>query len=899
MPIPQDVECNLYPLANNSDVLAKNMAQFAKAIRCEIGIALNPAIDKIAPETEALPRLQQLKHDFQKTLLPQLDDPDFADLCAQTIVYGLFAARVSHSQTSTAQPFARCTACCYLPITHPILKRLFETVVAMDVTPRMTCTIDDLVQCLATLDLGVLLADFGHRNQRIDPVTHFYETFLAAYDRSLRKRRGVYYTPEPLVSFIVRSLDAILKDRFDLPLGLASTGQGPTMGWSHLQILDPATGTGTFLCRVVQQIDQNLRSAGLLPFQSPVTQDELCSCLLGFESLVTPYAIAHLKLALELQMLGYPISEQQSLALHLTQTLDEVLQTFDDLSGDWLSRLSLGSALGQDTARSKPAAPITIILGNPPYVGNSIDRGDQIERLMERYKTAVRSEKNIQPLNDDYIKFICFAHHKIEQIGSGAIGFVTNHSYLNGLIHRGMREELLKTFDEIYILDLHGNSLVKETAPDGTRDRNIFEIKQGVATLLAIKHKPSANSKAPARLFHHELWGSRNRKYEFLTRHDFRSVPWSELEVRSPMYFFTPQLNHLVEEYEQAWTLTDMFRFQSMGLTSGHDRFLYDFSINTLKAKVQVALQTSHLENPGKTITKLVQWQDRLKPDHYQHCLYRPFDRRAVLYHARILDRARPELWQQFQTKNLALISLRRTRAGIRSPFFVTESIADKSAISSLDNANIFPLYTYASGDTEQDNRLPEPIANFSSAFLQDIRQKLGYLPAPETIFAYLYAVFHSPSYRQRYGTFFKTGFPRLPLTGDRTLFSTLATQGQVLVDLHLLRSPRLKSIERIGAIAPYQGSGNHSVTQVTYKPAEQRVYINKTQSFKNITPAVWQYKVGDYQVLKKWLKDRQKNDRSLSVKEIQHYQKIVVVVRATLNVMDAIERAIPGWPLP
>ena len=867
--------------------LTKQMACLTRTIRC----ATEAALTQEAFNANAdMGMLQQLKQDFNQLLWLSVDDREFADVYAQTIAYGLFALRVSFNQKSDAPPFNRSTIGHYIPTTTAVLKRLFESLVEPNAVGPIVEAVDDLVKFLAQIDPMALLSDFELSKHPVDPVVHFYETFLAEYDRSQRKRRGVYYTPDPVVSFIVRSIDTILKIHFELPLGLADTVTGGLAQTSRVQILDPATGTGIFLHRIVQQIYQNLAAMDLTYLWDRYVEENLLPRLFGFEFLIPPYMITQLKLVQTFQNLGYRVSDKQGLGIYLTRSLDEVVGTANRL----FACLVAETRHRAETLREN--TPIMVIIGNPPYAGNSKNRGKNIETLMKRYKNLVRSEKNIKPLNDDYIKFICFAHHKIEQIGYGAIGFVTNHSYLNGLIHRGMREELLRTFNEIYILDLHGNSLIKEMTPDGRRDRNIFDIKQGVAILLAIKHKLCPKREEFARVFHHELWGDRDQKYCFLTDCDFGSVPWKELDLRAPAYFFTPQSGQLLEEYNRAWKLTDIFLFQSMGTTSGNDAFLYGFSSSELTTKIDAVLQADLAESGskmGKTVAKLKQWYAQMGEHNYQKCLYRPFDCRSILYHPQILDRARPKLWQQFQMRNLGLITLRRTRDGIDSAFFVTELIADKSVISSLDNANIFPLYTYLERSAPQGSLLCDPILNLSSDFLFATHQTLGYLPSPEAIFAYLYAIFHCPTYRQRYAEFFKTDFPRLPLIRDRALFAALVEKGQILVDLHCLRSPQLNR-----RMTTYQSSGTDAVTLVSYEPEQQRIYINDTQYFEGISPALWQYKIGGYPVLKKWLQDRRKARRHLSVEDILHYQRTIVALQETLQVMAEIDRLIPHWPI-
>jgi type I restriction-modification system DNA methylase subunit len=457
--------------------LARQMARLTKAIR----LATTTALD----EEDNKGELHQLKQGFSEVLLPDLSDPDFADMYAQTISYGLFAARVGHAQNSGGETFTRRTAGTYIPATNPFLKRLFNTIVETDAVSKIDWAIDDLVLLLSQVDMGSILEDFGRRTRQEDPVVHFYETFLAAYNAALRKSRGVYYTPEPVVSFIVRSLDAILKEKFDLPLGLADNTRDPVTNKPRVQILDPATGTGTFLYEVVKQIYRNLEDMGMANQWDSYVSENLLDRLFGFELLMAPYAIAHLKLGLQLQELGYKFKGKQRLGIYLTNTLDEALKKSEILFGQFVAQeANEASVIKRDT-------PVMVIVGNPPYSYQSTNTGDWISGLIRDYYQVdglPLDERNPKGLQDDYVKFIRFGQWRIDRTGSGILAFITNHGYLDNPTFRGMRQSLDKTFDEIYIMDLHGNSKKKEVAPDGLPDKNVFDIQQGVAVAIMVKY---------------------------------------------------------------------------------------------------------------------------------------------------------------------------------------------------------------------------------------------------------------------------------------------------------------------------------------------------------------------------------------------------------------------------
>ncbi|WP_286390826.1 N-6 DNA methylase [Pseudanabaena mucicola] len=465
--------------------LARQMARLTKAIR----LATTTALD----EEDNKGELHQLKHGFSEVLLPDLSDPDFADMYAQTISYGLFAARVGHAQMIPPAPlekggkdvFTRRTAGTYIPATNPFLKRLFNTIVETDAVSKIDWAIDDLVLLLSQVDMGSILEDFGRRTRQEDPIVHFYETFLAAYNAALRKSRGVYYTPEPLVSFIVRSIDAILKEKFDLPLGLADNTRDPVTNKPRVQILDPATGTGTFLYELVKQIYRNLEEMGMANQWDSYVSENLLDRLFGFELLMAPYAIAHLKLGLQLQELGYKFKGKQRLGIYLTNTLDEALKKSEILFGQFVAQeANEASVIKRDT-------PVMVIVGNPPYSYQSTNTGDWISGLVRDYYQVdglPLDERNPKGLQDDYVKFIRFGQWRIDRTGSGILAFITNHGYLDNPTFRGMRQSLDKTFDEIYVMDLHGNSKKKEVAPDGSPDKNVFDIQQGVAVAIMVKY---------------------------------------------------------------------------------------------------------------------------------------------------------------------------------------------------------------------------------------------------------------------------------------------------------------------------------------------------------------------------------------------------------------------------
>jgi len=876
---------------NSPEDLAKQMARLTKSILLATESAL-----QIETETG---ELHQLKRGFNEILLPDLNDAAFADMYAQTISYGLFAARVGHAQNPGNQLFDRRTAGTYIPATNPFLRRLFNSIIETDLLGKINWAIDDLVELLGRVDMTAILENFGSRTRQSDPVVHFYETFLAAYNSALRKSRGVYYTPEPVVSYIVRSVDAILKNRFNLPLGLADNSKNPDTQQPRVQILDPATGTGTFLYGVVDRIYQNLEDMGISGSWNQYVQENLLNRLFGFELLMAPYAIAHLKLGLQLQNLGYEFRNKQRLGVYLTNTLDEALKKSEVLFAQFVAQeANEASAIKRDV-------PVMVVLGNPPYSGHSANKSEWIAGLVKDYYYVdglPLKERNSKWLQDDYVKFIRFGQWRVSQTGFGVLAFVTNHGYLDNPTFRGMRQNLMQTFTDIYVLDLHGNSKKKEVSPDGSPDQNVFDIQQGVSIGIFIK-EPGKST--PAKVHHAELWGSRTSKYEILNQLDIEKTEWVAVEPRQPEYLFIIQNIDLRTEYNSGWKLTEIFPVNTLGFQTHRDDFAIEFEREDINKKLQdfrnIKISNKeieekydlkdnrdwNLETARQQIRQNENWEKWLIK-----CLYRPFDWRFCYFSTVAMDYPRTVLQQHMMKENLSLNVVRQTKAAEWGHALVADKPTPALYVEIKDGCNAFPLYLYPDTKNEQGNLFTDRTPNFSQNFLNAIREKLGYIPTPEAIFYYAYAVFHSPTYRQRYAEFLKIDFPRLPLTSDNELFTTLAKKGEELVALHLMKSQKLNKV-----ITKYPVSGDNAVTQVTYNESERRVYINKQQYFEGIFPEVWAFKIGGYQVLDKWLKDRKKANRSLSFDEVLHYQRVVVAMKETMQIMAEIDDVIPGFP--
>jgi hypothetical protein len=924
--------------------LAGRMAKVAKVIRYAIekAFALEGEAGTLHGEYES----------FRATILGDITPVQFADMYAQTVCYGLFSARVNVPD-QRADTFTREHAAYDLPKTNPFLREVFEYVAGTKLDPSIVWAVDLLAEMLRHCDMGEILKNFGKAMRQEDPVVHFYETFLAAYDPALRETRGVYYTPEPVVSFIVRSIDAILKRDFACAAGLADSSKitvevpdttkkgGKARQEVHrVQILDPATGTGTFLYQTIRLIENALSAnKGSWPGEQGYVAQHLLPRVYGFELMMAPYAVAHMKLGWLLKETGYDFAADERLRVYLTNTLEEA----EIVAGPLLALANQIAREANAAGKVKTECPIMVIMGNPPYSGLSANMNPWVDGLLKKtlplkggaqgyYEVDGKSlgEKKVW-LQDDYVKFIRFAQYRIELTGYGVLGFITNHGYLDNPTFRGMRQSLMQTFDEIHVLDLHGNSKKKEKPPGGGKDQNVFDIQQGAAIGIFVKRK-NGQGKKPAKVFHAELWGAREAKYKWLFANDVHSTRWKSLKPDSPHYFFIPKDGKLRNEYEGWPRITEIFAQNVTGIVTARDDFAIDFEDKPLLDRIY-ALRNTQLSDsdirdayfvgkgsdkypPGdsrgwklpsarKTVQQDAEWKKRCTD-----ILYRPFDLRRIYFAPWIVDWARLDLMPTMRAgPNMGLITTRATKD--KWDVHVTNHICAHKTCSVYDVNYLFPLYLYngkvkdygpagawpIGKDGRRPNLVPEFVEglagklklNFQSDGSGNLKKTFG----PEDVFHYAYAVFHCPTYRTRYAESLKIDFPRLPLTGDKALFAVLVRFGRKLAGLHLVESVPTPA-------ARYPRQGDNVVHRVDYKPPTEespgRVYINDQQYFDNVSPEVFGFHVGGYQVCEKWLKDRK--GRTLSYDDIEHYRRITEAVRQTLRLMVEIDQAIPTWPL-
>ena len=870
---------------------------------------------------------------FKEVLIHDLDEKKFADMYAQTICYGLFSGRchieeailygkdthaVFHGIDNKSNEFTRKEAAYLLPKTNPFLRKMFNHIAGPELDDRIAWLVDDLVALLRQADMGVILRDFAKRTQRKDPVVHFYETFLSEYDPKLKKKRGVYYTPDEVVSYIVRSVDILLKEKFGLKRGLADESKIKGQDLHKLLVLDPAIGTGTFLYEVIEQIrDKFKRQKGAW---SGYVKEHLLPRLFGFELMTAPYAICHMKLGLQLAESGYDFESDERLGVYLTNTLEEAEETSKTLFAQWISQEA------QAANKVKKDLPIMVVLGNPPYSGHSANKGEWIENLVRDYYQVdgqPLGEKNPKWLQDDYVKFIRFGQHRIEQTGSGILAFITNHGYLDNPTFRGMRQQLMNTFSDIYILDLHGNQKKKETCPDGSKDVNVFDIQQGVSIAIFVKE---AGKQESAKIHHADLYGLRKNKYEWLSKNDIEKTDWKEAKPQKPFYLFTPQNTKLQKEFDKHWKIMDVMDVNVLGFQTHRDHFAIDFDKEVLYNRINEMRKDNILDYEyakqynlkDNRDWKLNQAREKIRKDkhwkkHLCRCLYRPFDQRNCYFSEIAMDYPRRELKDHVAGRKNICLGLGRQGIAVNDPEWSLISVSHNPVDANIfrrGGINISPLYLYPQEEKKglfddsdwpagKDGRTP----NLSVEFVKELAGKIGLefvsdgvgdlkkTFGPEDVFYYIYAVFHSPEYRKRYAEFLKIDFPRVPMPTGKEIFVELCGVGDRLSKLHLMESDILEDEAKWPAFEIEGGDeiekGYPKYVAHADKPAKGKVYINKDQYFEGVKPEVWEFHIGGYQVCEKWLKDRR--GRKLSYNDINHYQKITVALAETIDLMQEL----------
>lgn len=973
-------------IATSKD-LAVRLAGWASAIRRKAHAAL-------AVETEQ-GRLRRLLNACRESLLQDLPEDDFADMLAQTIVYGLLLARLSPSAAAAPDVMRR-----MVPATSPLLQELMSTFSRDGRRQRASSgnvldfgelDLQEVTDTLRQADIQAVLRDFDNRNPQEDPVIHFYELFLREYDPQRRMQRGVFYTPRAVVSFLVRSVHELLQTAFGLEDGLASTvtwremadrhpplplGEGRGQGGHVLEypgislpngtdpdspfvtVLDPATGTATFLVEVIDVIYRTLTAKWdrqrLTPAQQKAAWNDyvprhLLPRLYGYELLMAPYAVAHLKLGLKLWETGYEFGSDQRVRVYLTNALEPATDhaepgLFSDCT-PWLAHEA------RAVNAVKRQQRFTVVLGNPPYSGVSSNMNSWIDGLLKRrlgaggragsyYEVDGRAlgEKKLW-LQDDYVKFIRLGQWLIEETGIGILGYVSNHGYLDNPTFRGMRQSLRATFPCISVTDLHGNAKKSERCPDGRADENMFEIEQGVA--IGVLWRPPERPAATVR--HSELWGDREGKGKALLGTTAVGIESRQLWPASPFYLFAPFDDTKRSEYEAGWTLTEVMPVNVTGMVTARDHFVIDFDRNVLLERIAIfrsSLSDQEVRDryfAGHTRSqkypdgdtrgwKLSAARQRVLQDpdwerRPERCLYRPFDKRWVYYVDWMVDWSRRDRMRHMLSgENVGLIARRQMLGANLTFFFATDCLISDGVIRSDNKGSesLFPLYL-----DPEPGALGAPAgreANLNTQFVQAVGGATGLAWAaagrgdlqtsfgPEDVLHFLYAQFFSPAYRRRFADLLRRDFPRVFLPGSRGLFAALCRCGADLLALHLLRGEYPAASWNQGNLIeqnPFQnpgsqlaGDGPAEVTKGFPKFLHGNVYIQPSRWFTDVPAAVWEFQIGTYRVCEKWLKDRR--GRKLSQDDILHYQRIVVALSETIRLRREIDEAVDqhgGWP--
>lgn len=872
---------------------------------------------------------------FKAILIHDLEPKEFADIYAQTLAYGMFAARL---HDKTLDDFSRQEAAELIPKTNPFLRRLFGYIAGPNIDDRICTTVDNLADVFRATNVEALLKNFGRSTQTQDPIIHFYETFLAEYDPKLRKARGVWYTPEPVVNFIVRAVDDLLKSEFGLKEGLADTSKTTIKVESHnadkrtksgyrtmekevhkVQILDPATGTGTFLAEVVKYI-YNKKFKAMQGAWSSYVEEHLVPRLNGFEILMASYSMAHLKLDMLLTETGYKPKKDQRFNIYLTNSLEEHHPDTGTLFANWLSTEA------NEANHIKRDTPVMVVIGNPPYSGESKNKGEWIMKLMEDYKKEPGGkeklkEKNSKFINDDYVKFIRYGQHFIEKNGEGILVFINSHGFLDNPTFRGMRWNLLKTYDKIYTLDLHGNAKKKEVTPDGGKDENVFDIKE---TGVSINFFLKKNEKTPdqlAEVFHHDLYGKRESKYDFLLNNEIHDIQFKKLNPLEPSYLFIPQNTAGRNDYMEAFKLTELLPESSLGVLSKNDSVTIDFEKDSLEDRIRSlkilpeaeARTTYNLKKDSRdwVFKKAVaDLKTNYSPENFKTLTYRPFDTRWTYFTGKpkgFFAYSQNRIMRNLVGENnWALITGRQGKAVGKMPWnlaFITNTISDQN-IYYRGGGTVLPLYLYSDGEqldlkenqTRRPNLNPKIVAQIAERLeleFTDEKEDRDGTFAPIDLLDYIYAVLHSPSYREKYKEFLKIDFPRVPYPKDAETFWQFVPLGSELRQIHLLESPTIEQF-----ITSYPVDGDNTVTRKMTKKSigyesvtdeTGRVWINDEQYFDNVPLIAWEFYIGGYQPAQKWLKDR--SGRTLSFEDILHYQKIIVALTETGRLMTEIDK--------
>ncbi len=813
---------------------------------------------------------------FRAALNSELEFSDFADALAQTVVYSLLMAKL---KAPAGEKLDLYNINRHIPGNFAVIRDITTFLQHLREAEYgdIGWAVDDVLATINGMDAAAVVESMAYGkngkgfSDADDPYIHFYEDFLAAYDAGQRKKRGVYYTPPPVVKFIVRAVDDVLRRDFGMNDGLAAPRQ--------VTVLDFAAGTGTFLLEMMRAVltDKPLAHRHML------THGHILENFYGFELTMAPYVIAHLKLSQFLADHGAPLEEDERINVLLTNTLEY---------RDEQAKLPLMPNLAEEVNRAQDVkdTPVLVVTGNPPYSGHSQNKGEWIAGLIEDYREVdgkPLGERNPKGLLDDYVKFIRFAQWKMEQVERGIVAVITNHGFLENPTFRGMRQSLLNAFDALYFLDLHGNAKKKETAPGGGKDENVFLIEQGVAVSILVKN-PAVKHKG---VFHADVYGVRDHKYAFCLKSNIESINWKPLSPATPFYSFVPRRT-MPAKYRKSFSVKDIFSSSVVGMATSRDHFAFAFAPGDIEARINnlidADLSTEELrEKYNLRDTRDWSLDDARRQLRESHsfdeflvpCSYRPFDARWCYYGKETMDTPRPGVMRHMLAgENVGLcVSKRQEIGGEWRHVFAADKIVQNHTATAKEATHLFPLYLY------DPNLHPPRRENLAPEFRHWIDDRYGTAHSPEAILHCIYAVLHSPGYRKRYADFLRTDFPRIPFPAENAEFRRLAAVGKNLMAAHLLRG------NCAGKLAQLGGAGiSHAVENIRYNGKEERLYFNKDEWFENVPPAVFKFTIGGYQPLDKYLKSRK--GRKLSLKETDTVAKAANAIEFTMKKMREID---------
>ena len=909
-----------HQVIRDSASLTVKLAAEAQAIRDRI-------LDIYAVETHG-GYVHKLFKDFKDNLIHDMTKQQFADMYAQTVVYGLFSARCM-DKTQDSFNVKEAIAC--IPNTNPFLKRLMEECLGEGSERHLTfdeLEVANVVEILTHTNTDLILQDFNRQTGggREDPVIHFYEEFLTAYDKAQKVQRGVYYTPQPVVNFIVRAVDSILKTEFGLEDGLASEETKDIMveveGKKRrerrevpaVQILDPATGTGTFLRQTILQIYDNFRAKHKGESEEQIRKawneyvpKHLLPRLNGFELMMAPYAVAHMKLAMVLKDTGYDFGGDHRLNVFLTNSLEEAgkddfqMTLFDN---DPLAFESI------EANQAKKNNGINVIIGNPPYSGESANKGKWITDLIEDYKKEPGGKEKLQEqnskwINDDYVKFIRLSQLYLHRTEQGILSFICPHGFIDNPTFRGMRWNLAKTYKKIYILDLHGNTKKRETCPDGSKDENVFDIQQGVCIMFMVYQ--NANSSNLAEIYHADLYGLRDIKYNTLNKLLFNDIKWSRVNSTDPFFLFKPTKK--ITAQRERFSLAEIFIESVMGFQTHRDEFAIDFKRSEIELRISdmcnpeltdsfIATKYSIKDNRDWKINKARQ---RINTDESETvfanttlCQYRIFDLRWCYLDEAFMDYPRSNVFCHVANKDNIVLGIGRQGLAVGNIEWCLATVSHYAM-----DANIFrrggvtaaSLYLY--GNTiNNSKRTP----NLKGAFVDKFTKCIGlkYTEektnntnefAPIDIIDYIYAILYSHKYREVFSDELKIDYPKIPYPTSAKYFWSLVAKGKELREIH--------TMDKVLSTDEISFSGESGCLVERYKLIDNKVYINKDYFFtmEESLSSVWEYTIGGNQPLQKWLKDRK--GMTLSTDDIEHYKQIIAALRRTEELMAEIDQVV------